>query len=94
MGQNRDGGAAFERPEHPHHPACAPRLHSRTTAQQKNVERFQGGLVFKAHIFLYHSTLGSRGIKKEAGEGGSGRPVVLEDDDVVTLLRAGCRVKG
>ena len=28
------------------------------------LERFRGGLVFKAHIMLYHSTLGSRVIKK------------------------------
>ena len=26
----------------------------------RNVERFQGGLVFKAHRLMYHSTLGSR----------------------------------
>jgi len=25
----------------------------------------QGGLVFKAHRLVYHSTLGSRGMKKE-----------------------------
>jgi len=31
-------------------------------------ERFRGGLVFKAHRLLYHSTLGLRVIKKE-GEG-------------------------
>ena len=31
----------------------------------RNVERFRGGLVFKAYIFLYHSTLGSRVIKKK-----------------------------
>jgi len=30
-----------------------------------NVKRFQGGLVFKAHRWLYHSTLGSREIKKK-----------------------------
>ena len=28
------------------------------------VKRFRGGLVFKAHRFLYNSTLGSRVIKK------------------------------
>jgi hypothetical protein len=35
------------------------------------VERFRGGLVFKAHRLLYHSTLGSRVIKKKKkyGEG-------------------------
>jgi len=31
----------------------------------RNVKRFRGGLVFKAHRLLYHSTLGSRVIKKK-----------------------------
>ena len=31
----------------------------------RNVQRFQGGLVFKAHRLLYHSTLGLRVIKKK-----------------------------
>ena len=30
----------------------------------RNVERFRGGLVFKAHRLLYHSTLGSRVVTK------------------------------
>ena len=30
-----------------------------------NVKRFRGGLVFKAHRLLYHSTLGSKVIHKE-----------------------------
>ena len=30
-----------------------------------NVQRFRGGLVFKAHRLLYHSTLGVRVIKKK-----------------------------
>jgi hypothetical protein len=30
----------------------------------RNVKRFRGGLVFEAHRPVYHSTLGSRGIKK------------------------------
>jgi len=30
----------------------------------RNVQRFRGGLVFKAHRLLYHSTLGLRVIKK------------------------------
>ena len=29
-----------------------------------NVERFRGGLVLKAHRLVFHSTLGSRVIKK------------------------------
>ena len=31
----------------------------------RNVKRFRGGLVFKAHRLLYHSTLGSRVIKEK-----------------------------
>ena len=31
----------------------------------ENSKRFRGGLVFKAHSLVYHSTLGSRVIKKE-----------------------------
>jgi len=45
------------------------------------VKRFRGGLVFKAHRLLYHSTLGSRVIKKKWREKlaecrGLGRDVV------------------
>ena len=35
----------------------------------RNVKRFRGGLVSKAHILLYHSTLGSRVIKKKKYSG-------------------------
>jgi len=31
---------------------------------RRNVKRFRGGLVFKAHRLVYHSTLGLRVIKK------------------------------
>ena len=31
----------------------------------RNVERFRGGLVVKAHRLVYHSTLGLRVIKKK-----------------------------
>ena len=31
----------------------------------RNVQQFRGGLVFKAHRLLYHSTLGLRAIKKK-----------------------------
>jgi len=31
----------------------------------QRLKRFRGGLVFEAHILLYHSTLGSRVIKKK-----------------------------
>ena len=30
-----------------------------------NVQRFRGGLIFKAHRLVYHSTLGLRVIKKK-----------------------------
>jgi len=32
---------------------------------RRNVKRFRGGLVFKAHRLVYHSTLGLRVIKKK-----------------------------
>jgi len=37
-----------------------------------NVQRFRGGLVFKAHRLVYHSTLGLRVIKKKKACQGSG----------------------
>ena len=37
------------------------------------MKRFRGGLVFKAHRLLYHSTLGSRVIKKR-------KDLVVEDE--------------
>jgi len=47
---------------------------------KKNVQRFQGGLVFKAHRLLYHSTQGLSVIKKKKfapavhdGDGGGHR---------------------
>ena len=41
--------------------------HARSLEQllYKNMQRFRGGLVFKAHRRLYHSTLGLRVIKKK-----------------------------
>ena len=45
------------------------RLKTQFSIQEKllrrNVKRFRGGLVFKAHRLLYHSTLGSRVTKKK-----------------------------
>jgi len=35
---------------------------------RRNVKRFRGGLVFKAHRLLYRSTLGLRVIKKKKTE--------------------------
>jgi len=53
----------------------------------ENVQRFRGGLVFKAHRSLYHSTLGLRVIKPKAERRGV-YPVsiVFEDVLVVPLL--------
>ena len=44
-----------------------------------NVKRFRGGLVFKAHRLLYHSTLGLRVIKRKriGGDLPSLRSVIL-----------------
>ena len=39
---------------------------------RRNVKRFRGGLVFKAHRLLYHSTLGSRVLNKKKEVEGSG----------------------
>jgi len=33
----------------------------------RHVQRFRGGLVFKAHRLVYHSTLGLRVLKKKVG---------------------------
>ena len=35
---------------------------------RRNVKRFRGGLVFKAHRLVYHATLGLRVIKKKVQE--------------------------
>jgi len=39
--------------------------HIRSTAEWDYLDRFKGGLVFKAHRLLYHSTLSWRVIKKK-----------------------------
>ena len=39
----------------------------------RNAKRFRGGLLFKAHRWLYHSTLGSRVIKKGRSSGARAR---------------------
>ena len=39
----------------------------------RNVERCRGGLVFKAHRLVYHSTLGLRVIKKKKKSAPEGR---------------------
>ena len=51
--------------------------------QVRNVQRFRGGLVFKAHRPLYHSTLGLRVIKKKGRWGDEkGLRDLLECDQV------------
>jgi len=46
---------------------CTPRARvaARGASLRRNVKRFRGGLVFKAHRLVYHSTLGLRVIKKK-----------------------------
>ena len=39
--------------------------HIKKVLLHRNVQRFRGGLVFKAHRLVYHSTLGLRVIKKK-----------------------------
>ena len=39
----------------------------RCAEELANVQRFRGGLVFKAHRLVYHSTLGLIVIKKKRG---------------------------
>jgi len=47
------------------HPGASRRPLVSGNALRRNVNRFRGGLVFKAHRLLYHSTLGWRVIKKK-----------------------------
>ena len=57
-----------ERERPPRAKACGARAHPISIQEQllsRNVKRFRGGLVFKAHIRLHHSTLGLRVIKKK-----------------------------
>jgi len=49
-------------------------LEPHPTTHARNVKRFRGGLVFKAHRWLYHSTLGSRVRKKKKNPCGRGLP--------------------
>ena len=45
---------------------------------RRNVKRFRGGLVVKAHRLVYHSTLGLRVIKKKRSVQGFGGGGALE----------------
>jgi len=49
-------------------PRLADRRHGTLPPLGRNVKRFRGGLVFKAHRLVYHPTLGSRVIKKKEEE--------------------------
>jgi len=62
----------------------------------RNVKRFRGGLVFKAHRWLNHSTLGSRVIKKKEGVGCTGKTTSLASAlDMFMAILATCkRVQG
>ena len=59
-------------------PTCLPSATSLLVGREARV-RFRGGLAFKAHRPLYHSTLGLRVIKKKkkysAAKAGGGRAV-------------------
>jgi len=48
------------------------RCAERDAASLSDVQRFRGGLVFKAHRLLYHSTLGVRVIQKRRRRPGDG----------------------
>ena len=50
---------------------------------ERNVQRFRGGLVFKAHRRLHHSTLGLRVIKKKQDTWGGCPAVSGAFDDMV-----------
>jgi hypothetical protein len=54
------------------HPTPYPLHPTPYTLLHRNVERFQGELVFKAHRLMYHSTLGLRPIKQKRVD--PGRP--------------------
>jgi len=65
-----------------------------------DVERFQGGLVFKAHRLLYHAILGSGVAKRKKSWGGAtgGYPFARALDVLEAIhflfLRSGSRVQG
>ena len=52
----------------------------------RNVERFRGGLVFQAHRLFYHSSLGSRVIKKKRRYRRTRRRVRFLKDLEITLV--------
>jgi len=72
---HEEGGASCRRAGAPSDPSWrtsdVQRWGRRDSPRGRNVQRFRGGLVFKAHRLLYHATLGSRVIKKKKKAGGS-----------------------
>ena len=64
MGALEGGAVSYERGNPVRSALDGPKL------LHRNEKRFRGGLVFKAHRWLYHSTLGSREIKKRRREEG------------------------
>jgi len=56
-----------------------------------NVKRFPGGIAFKAHRLLHHSTVGWRVTKKKGNLAADGPPENLRDAGGCLL---GCRVQG
>ena len=70
-------GCARETLDHPVVELTAPARGNRELLH-KNVQRFRGGLVFKAHSLLYHSTLGLRVIKKKRSVASRSRAVCRE----------------
>ena len=62
---------------------------------RRDVKRFRGGLVFKAHRLVYHSTLAWRVIKKKKkGEGFTLRMWCRLESTDLHLHSAGLRVEG
>jgi len=58
----------------------------------RNVQRFRGGLIFKAHRLVYHSTQGLRVIKKKKGTPGPSRTCnesKEEEEEEERILRKG-----
>ena len=69
----------------------------RVSGVRRNVKQFRGGLVFKAHTLLYHSTLGWRVIKKKKGVrdvAEVGDESVREKCSVFCFRVSGFRIRG
>jgi len=64
-----DADATATAPEVDDRPVCIQCLEQ---LLRRNVKRFRGGLLFKAHILVYQSTLGWR-VLKQKQVGGTGR---------------------